>query len=128
MKATFSVAVVVHENSTCLSNMNVLSEEKRGSKKLVTFDQTPPMSTYVRLFPRNHEYISPNISLQLVAVVIGDLEYIESTSFRIPIRVYTTPGRSAEGSFALELAAKTLKFYEEVFDSPFPLPKMDMVA
>lgn len=61
-------------------------------------------------------------------MVIGDLEYIESTSFRIPIRVYTTPSLSKGGQFALELAARTLKFYEEAFDSPFPLPKMDMVA
>lgn len=67
-------------------------------------------------------------SFQLVAMVIGDLEYIESTSFRIPIRVYTTPGRSTGGAFALELAVKTLQFYEDVFDSPFPLPKMDMLA
>jgi aminopeptidase 2 len=61
-------------------------------------------------------------------MVIGDLEYIESTNFRIPIRVYTTPGRSTGGQFAVELAARTLKFYEEAFDCPFPLPKMDMVA
>ena len=65
---------------------------------------------------------------QIVAFVIGDLEYIETTSFRIPIRVYTTSGLASSGQFALELAAKTLKFYEESFDSLFPLPKMDMVA
>lgn len=59
--------------------------------------------------------------------VIGDLEYIETTSFRIPIHVYTTPGVASSGQFALELAAKTLKFYEESFDSLFPLPKMDMI-
>ena len=110
--------------------MNVLSEEPReDNKKLVKFAQTPPMSTYVSnpsLW--NHDSFIPDTSLQLVAMVIGDLEYIESTSFRIPIRVYTTPGRSAGGQFALKLAAKTLQFYEEVFDSPFPLPKMDMVA
>ena len=67
-------------------------------------------------------------SPKIVAMAIGDLEYIETTSFRIPVRIYTTPGLSANGHFALDLAARTLKFYEEAFDSPFPLPKMDMVA
>jgi aminopeptidase 2 len=61
-------------------------------------------------------------------MVIGDLEYIESTEFRIPVRVYTTPGRSAGGDIALKLANRTLQFYEDVFDAPFPLPKMDLVA
>lgn len=47
-KATFSIALVAHEKLTCLSNMNVLSEERQeGNKKLVRFNQTPPMSTYV---------------------------------------------------------------------------------
>jgi aminopeptidase 2 len=68
------------------------------------------------------------LRMQLAAFVMGDLEYVETTNFRIPVRVYTTPGLAASGRFALELAAKTLKFYEDSFDSPFPLPKMDMVA
>ncbi len=28
----------------------------------------------------------------------------------------------------MELAAKTLAFYEKEFDNQYPLPKMDMVA
>lgn len=80
------------------------------------------------LSPRSQSPPIPDPFVQLVAMVIGDLEYIESNSFRIPIRVYSTPGRSADGKFAVELAAKTLQFYEEAFDSPFPLPKIDFVA
>lgn len=34
----------------------------------------------------------------------------------------------SSGQFALEVAAKTVRFYEESFDSPFPLPKMDLLA
>jgi len=48
MKAKFSISLVAHESLICLSNMNVLSVEKQArSKKLVKFDETPPMSTYV---------------------------------------------------------------------------------
>jgi aminopeptidase 2 len=48
LKATFDVALVAHNDHTCLSNMNVLLEEKLGdNKKLVKFARTLPMSTYV---------------------------------------------------------------------------------
>lgn len=33
-----------------------------------------------------------------------------------------------DGQFSLDLAAKTLDFFGEQFGSPYPLPKMDMVA
>jgi aminopeptidase 2 len=33
-----------------------------------------------------------------------------------------------DGQFSLDLAAKTLDFFGKEFGSPYPLPKMDMVA
>jgi aminopeptidase 2 len=65
---------------------------------------------------------------QLVAFVVCELEYIETDAFHVPIRVYALPGKENDGKYALELAVRTLKFYEETFKIPFPLPKMDMVA
>ncbi|GLA25030.1 aminopeptidase 2 mitochondrial [Aspergillus niger] len=57
------------------------------------------------------------------------LNYIETKAFRVPIRVYATPDQDIEhGRFSLDLAARTLAFYEKAFDNEFPLPKMDMVA
>lgn len=109
--------------------MNVLSEEPQGGqKKLVEFARTLPMSTYVGISFKGLSRNMLTILIQIVAFIIGDLEYIETTAFRIPIRVYTTPGLASTGQFALDLAAKTLKFYEESFGFPFPLPKLDMVA
>ena len=125
----FSITLIAPKEMTCLSNMNVLSEEARDEgKKLVKFARTPLMSTYVCPEPpeRNRDLFS-DTSPQLVAMVIGNLEYIESTSFPIPIRIYTTPGVSTKAQFALDLTVKTLQFYEEVFVTPFPLPKMDTV-
>jgi aminopeptidase 2 len=50
-KAKFDVELLVDENLTALSNMNVISEEKRdGVKKLVKFATTPIMSTYLMAF------------------------------------------------------------------------------
>ncbi|KAH8676044.1 aminopeptidase 2 [Xylariales sp. PMI_506] len=116
-KAKFTVTLIADKHLTCLSNMDVASEtevksETTGTtKKAVKFNPTPLMSTY------------------LVAFIIGDLKYIETNNFRVPIRVYAPPNCDIEhGHFSLELAARTLEYYEKIFGADFPLPKMDMVA
>ncbi|MCJ1395947.1 Aminopeptidase 2 mitochondrial [Xylographa bjoerkii] len=111
LKATFDVTLITDLGLTCLSNMDVSLQSDIGKgKQKVAFARSPPMSTY------------------LIAFAVGDLEYIETDAFRVPLRVYTPPGYAASGQYALELAVRTLKFYEEAFDIPFPLPKMDMVG
>ncbi|KAL4946615.1 hypothetical protein BDV06DRAFT_218082 [Aspergillus oleicola] len=112
LKAEFTVSLIADKSMTCLGNMDVASErDLDGGKKIVTFSKSPVMSTY------------------LVAFIVGHLNYIETKDFRVPIRVYATPDQDIEhGRFSLDLAAKTLAFYEKAFDNEFPLPKMDMVA
>ncbi|KAJ9626577.1 Aminopeptidase 2 mitochondrial [Taxawa tesnikishii (nom. ined.)] len=117
LKAAFTITLVADKDKTCLSNMDVASEKEvdskmtGGKRKAVTFNKSPLMSTY------------------LLAFIVGDLKVIETNSFRVPVRVFCTPDKDVEhGRFSLELAARTLDFYEKKFNSPFPLPKMDMVA
>ena len=117
LKATYTVTLIADKHHTCISNMDVAHEKEvdskisGGQKKAVTFNKTPLMSTY------------------LLAFIVGELNSIESNDFRVPVRVYATPDKNIEhGRFSLELAAKTLEFYEKTFNSPFPLPKMDMAA
>jgi aminopeptidase 2 len=108
LKAEFTITLIADKKHTCLSNMDVASEtEISGTKKAVKFNKSPNMSTY------------------LVAFIVGELNYIETDKFRLPIRVYAPPNQDIEhGRFSLELAARTLEFYEKTFDSKFPLPKM----
>ncbi|KAK8089149.1 hypothetical protein PG997_004110 [Apiospora hydei] len=74
-KANFTVTLIADKNLTCLSNMDVASETEVTSaitgttRKAVKFNKTPVMSTY------------------LVAFIIGELNYIETTNFRVPIRM-----------------------------------------
>lgn len=117
LKATFTVTLIADKELTCLSNMDVASETdvqsamSGSTKKAVKFNASPLMSTY------------------LVAFVIGELNYIETNDFRVPIRVYAPPGQNIEhGRFSLDLAARTLAFYEKLFGIDFPLPKMDQIA
>lgn len=117
LKAEFTITLIADKKMTCLSNMDVASEKEvdseitGGKRKAVTFNKTPLMSTY------------------LLAFIIGELNYIETNAFRVPVRVYAPTDRDIEhGRFSLDLAARTLEFYEKTFDSKFPLPKMDMIA
>lgn len=110
LKATFAVTLVSESFLTHLSNMDVRNETIKEGKKYTTFNTTPKMSTY------------------LVAFIVADLRYVESNNFRIPVRVYSTPGDEKFGQFAANLAARTLRFFEDTFNIEYPLPKMDMVA
>ncbi|POS86040.1 Metalloproteases (zincins) [Erysiphe pulchra] len=117
LKAEFTITLIADKDLTCLSNMDVASQKDVKSnisntvKKAVKFNKSPLMSTY------------------LVAFIVGKLNYIETDQFRVPVRVYAPPNQDIEhGRFSLDLAARTLEFYEKKFDSKFPLPKMDMVA
>lgn len=119
LKATFDVILNVDPSHVALSNMNAISEKytlKDGKTyKAVAFATTPIVSTY------------------LIAFCVGEFEYIETTSYPkdanpIKVRVYTPPGEVSKGHFALEVAARTLEFFSEYFNTPYPLPKMDMVA
>lgn len=117
LKATFTITLIADEDMTCLSNMDVASEttvDSRmtgGKRKAVKFNKTPVMSTY------------------LVAFIVGKLKSISTDSFRLPIKTWVTPDQDEEhGKFSVELAARTLAFYEKTFGIEYPLPKMDMVA
>ncbi|KAG0173479.1 hypothetical protein DFQ28_007122 [Apophysomyces sp. BC1034] len=117
IKATFDVTLVVPSALTALSNMNVVSEEPLPEDlKEVKYATTPPMSTY------------------LLAFVIGPFEYIEAyTSGEhngrpIRARVYALPGSVEQGRHALNVCTAALEYFAKVFDEPYPLPKVDMVA
>ena len=117
LKAEFTVTLIADDRMTCLSNMDVASEDSvvskvtGGKRKAVKFNRSPRMSTY------------------LLAFIVAELKSISTNSFRLPIKVWMTPEQNEEdGKFSLELAARTLAFYEKAFASDYPLPKMDMVA
>lgn len=111
LKATFDIEMVADKKYTVLSNSDVKKTSELPSGKVLTqFNTTPKMSTY------------------LVAFIVGELNYVESNDFRVPVRVYGTPGLEKKGQFSADLAAKTLKFFEETFGIEYPMPKCDMVG
>mgnify|MGYP001626156880 FL=1 len=109
-KATFDISLLVDKNLSCVSNMPILNENVQGSKKIVTFEKTPPMSTY------------------LVYIGVGDFEFIESSYNGKPIRAITVKGKKNLAKVGLEYAKKFLAFYENYFGIRYPLPKLDLLA
>uniref|UniRef100_A0A8D8Y0U5 Aminopeptidase n=2 Tax=Cacopsylla melanoneura TaxID=428564 RepID=A0A8D8Y0U5_9HEMI len=113
VKAKFSIRLSVPKDKVALSNMSVKSEELSpdGLSRLVQFETSPIMSSY------------------LVAVVVGEFDYVEETSSDgVLVRVYTPVGKREQGRFALHVASKVLPFYKDYFNISYPLPKIDLVA
>lgn len=111
-KATFDCTLIVPRVMTALSNQPIISEElTQNDRKRVTFDTTPVMSTYLLCF------------------IVGQFSFIEQRSRSgVRIRCYTPLGRAKECRFALDTAVKSLELYEDFFDIPYPLKKIDHVA
>lgn len=119
-KATFEVSLAYDPNiyknhsSTlevvALSNTQVVSKKQVDDKVIVKYAKSPKMSSY------------------LLAFVVGAFEYIEQNVGNKLIRVYTSPGKIEQGRYALEVAGKSLQFYEKYFNIEYPLQKMDLIA
>lgn len=112
IKATFDITLIIPQNRVGLSNMPVVKEENLDNNlKLLKFDRSPIMSTY------------------LVAVVVGEYDYVEGKSADgVLVRVYTPVGKKEQGQFALEVTTKVLPYYKDYFQIAYPLPKMDLIA
>ncbi|KAH8252193.1 hypothetical protein KR026_011809 [Drosophila bipectinata] len=112
IKATFDITLEVPKDRVALSNMPVLKEDPLpNGLRRVRFDRTPVMSTY------------------LVAVVVGEYDYVEGKSDDgVLVRVFTPVGKREQGTFALEVATKVLPYYKDYFNIAYPLPKMDLIA
>jgi len=69
------------------------------------------------------------MSTYLVAVVVGEYDYIEGTTRDgVLVRVYTPVGKKDFGRFALEVAVAVLPYYKDYFQIAYPLPKLDLVT
>ena len=111
-KAEYDLTLITRPGITVLGNMPVKSEEENGDSRTTTFEKTPRMSSY------------------LLAFVIGELhKKTARTKSGVEVNVWATPAQNENTlDFALDIATRSIDFYDEYFGVKYPLPKSDHVA
>ena len=111
-KAEYDLTLVTRTGITVLGNMPAKSEEENGDSRTTTFEKTPRMSSY------------------LLAFVIGELhKKTARTKSGVEVNVWATPAQNENTlDFALDIATRSIDFYDEYFGVKYPLPKSDHVA
>src|SRR3954471_7593781 len=110
-RTPYNLTVTVPADRDLVANMPQAGvQQQPGGLKTVTFQRTPPMSSY------------------LVFLGIGEFDRITTTAAGTEIGVVAKRGSGANGRWAMESAARILPFYNSYFGTPFPLPKLDNVA
>jgi puromycin-sensitive aminopeptidase len=143
-KATFEVSLIIANKHTAISNtLPITIVEHSAGYKVVSFAPSPRMSTYLLAFIIGEfEYIEgytkeaklPNdfsrsgSSSSLIREPEKSFGSDAINSEPTQVRVFTTKGKSHQAKFALEVAIKSLEFYNEYFDIPYPLPTLDLIA
>jgi len=71
---------------------------------------------------------SPKMSSYLVAMAVGNFQCLTGASDGIPVRVCTTPDKTALGHIALDSAERILAFYNRYYAIKYPFGKLDILA
>ena len=113
MKAKFKITLVRRKEMISLSNMQQIESgvQKAGNDDYVidVYQQSVKMSTY------------------LVAFIVCEFNNTYYQNFT-NVRVWAKPDSMDQVQYAAEIAPKLISYYEELFSTKYPLPKMDMVA
>jgi puromycin-sensitive aminopeptidase len=111
-KAVFRTTLIVPAELQAISNTAMLEQSPDEiGRKVVRFADTIPMSTY------------------LVAFIVGELELSAATVVgTTPLKVWAVPGKETLAGFGAEIAACSLRYFEEYYDRPYPGDKLDLIA
>jgi aminopeptidase N len=110
-KATFALTATVPTDETAVSNMPIVRTETSGAgQKRVHFATTPKMSSYLLFFGA------------------GDFERLHRKVDDVDVGVIVKRGDTERGRYALDMAAQLLPYYNGYFGTPYPLPKLDLIA
>ena len=103
-------------NLSSASGKTSKTETGSGAWKITNFETTPMMSSY------------------LVAWACGVFESLSSEhksvkgNKTVPLRIFATPNLIKQAQFGLDIKKWALPVYEEIFDIPFALPKLDTLV
>lgn len=111
-KAVFNLTLVTRPGVTALGNTPIASQDEKDGKLVTTFEPTPKMSSY------------------LLAFVTGDMiSKTTQTNRGTDVSVWATTAQPADSlDFSLDVAKRSIEFFEDYFDVRYPLAKADHVA
>ena len=113
LKAVFSLRLDIPEKWVAVSDGSLLSESIENGRKLLVFNDTKPLPTY------------------LFSFVAGQWQLAEETVDGFPMRFYyreTDPDKLAQIPEVFRQAASAVRWMEEYTGIPFPFEKYDFIA
>ncbi|KAM6942597.1 aminopeptidase Ey-like [Xenentodon cancila] len=116
MKAVFNVTIIHSRDTVALANGKetdaLVSVIDDVPVKVTTFEPTERMSTY------------------LLAFIVSDFDYVQSNQSEPLIRIWAQKKaiNERQGDYALRVTGPILQFYEQYYNTSYPLSKSDQVA
>uniref|UniRef100_A0A4W4G9V0 Aminopeptidase n=1 Tax=Electrophorus electricus TaxID=8005 RepID=A0A4W4G9V0_ELEEL len=108
-KATYSISITHDESYKALSNMPV--EKLPGQKETTYFEKSVKMSTY------------------LVCFAVHQFACVQRNSTRgVPLKIYAQPLQIHTAEYAANVTKAIFDYFEEYFDMPYSIGKLDMIA
>jgi aminopeptidase N len=111
VKTVYALTVEAPAGEMAVSNMPVAATGTLADGlQEVRFEDTPKMSAYLLFFG------------------LGDFERVHRMVGKTDVGVIVRRGMTSQAQFALDAACELLPFYNDYFGTPYPLPKLDLVA
>ena len=110
-RARFKLTVDLPASYKAYSNTPIEKQEPlAGGRQRISFAPTPNMPSY------------------LMALVVGELDRVQARRAGVDIGVVTTAGKLGSAAFSLAATGDLLHYYNNYFDIPYALPKVDQIA
>jgi tricorn protease interacting factor F2/3 len=109
-KAKFTISLLIDKELDAISNMPVKFRRVSGNKKLVKFQETPRMSTY------------------LVYIGIGKFEEKSQMLKNKKVILAAPEGTLKSTDFPIDIAKKAISFYQDYFNIKYAMPKMHLIS
>ncbi|XP_033100366.1 glutamyl aminopeptidase-like [Anneissia japonica] len=111
LKANYTTTLVHTDEYFALSNMDVDTKETIDGLIYTKFNPSVKMSTYLACF------------------IVCNFSSVEGQTARgVPFKVYAPHDSIYQADYALSIGINVTDYYEDYFDIPYPLPKLDMIA
>ncbi len=109
-KAVFRLTLDIQEDYDGISNMPPISIETHNGRKVIHFEETPRMSTY------------------LLYIGAGKYDILEGKHKDKPVYLVASKGKFELSELPITMATETIDYFEKYFEIEYKLPKLHLIA